>query len=64
MAMKRDGESQPDFIVSLADVPRSLGQAFYDKLQKLLVQAGFHRFVEGAARPVMRRGCGAIGAAW
>jgi len=46
MAMKRDGESQPDLIVSWADVPRSPGHAFYDKLQKLLVDAGFDRFVE------------------
>jgi transposase len=27
-------------------VPRSLGHAFYDRLQKLLVDAGFNRFVE------------------
>ena len=46
MAMRRDGESQPDLIVSWADVPRSPGHAFYDKLQKLLVDAGFDRFVE------------------
>ena len=46
MAMKRDGESQPDLIVSWADVPRSPGHAFYDKLQRLLVDAGFDRFVE------------------
>lgn len=46
MAMKRDGEAQPDLIVSWADVPRSPGHAFYDKLQKLLVDAGFDRFVE------------------
>src|SRR5437868_843644 len=46
MAMKRDGESQPDLIVSWADVPRSPGHAFYDKLQKVLVDAGFDRFVE------------------
>ena len=46
MAMKPDGESQPDLIVSWADVPRSPGNAFYDMLQKLLVGAGFDRFVE------------------
>lgn len=46
MAMKRDGESQPDLIVSWADVPRSPGHAFYDRLQGLLVGAGFDRFVE------------------
>jgi len=46
MAMKRDGESQPDLIVSWVDVPRSPGHGFYDRLQKLLVKAGFDRFVE------------------
>jgi transposase len=46
MAMKRDGDAQPDLIVSWADIPRSPGHAFYDKLQKLLIGAGFDRFVE------------------
>jgi transposase len=46
MAMKRDGEAQPDLVVSWSDVPRSPGHAFYDKLQKVLVDAGFDRFVE------------------
>ena len=50
MAMKRDGESQPDLIVSWADVPRSPGHAFYDRLQKLLVEAGFDRFVEDSCK--------------
>jgi transposase len=46
MAMRRDGEVQADLIVSWADVPRSPGHAFYDKLQQLLVSAGFDCFVE------------------
>lgn len=46
MAMRRDGDVQPDLIVSWSDVPRSPGHAFYDKLQKLLLDAGFDRFVE------------------
>ena len=50
MAMRRDGESQPDLIVSWSDVPRSPGHAFYDKLQKLLVDAGFDRFVEDSCQ--------------
>lgn len=50
MAMKRDGESQPDLIVSWADVPRSPGHAFYDRLQGLLVGAGFDRFVEDTCK--------------
>ncbi len=50
MAMRRDGEVQADLIVSWADVPRSPGHAFYDKLQKLLVAAGFDCFVEESCK--------------
>ncbi len=46
MAMKRDGEVQSDLTVSWSDVTRSPGHAFYDKRQRLLVDAGFDRFVE------------------
>src|SRR4030095_13772503 len=51
MAMGRDGEVQPDLMVTWADVPRSPGHAFYDRLQKLLAEAGFDRFVEGTCQP-------------
>lgn len=51
MAMGRDGEVQPDLMVTWADVPRSPGHVFYDRLQKLLVEAGFDRFVEETCRP-------------
>jgi len=37
--------------VTWADIPRSPGHAFYDRLQKLLVEAGFDRFVEEACQP-------------
>jgi transposase len=50
MAMRRDGDVQADLIVSWSDIPRSPGHAFYDKLQKLLVDAGFDRFVEEACQ--------------
>lgn len=50
MAMRRDGEVQADLIVSWSDVPRSPGHAFYDKLQKLLVAAGFDPFVEESCK--------------
>ena len=51
MAMGRDGEVQPDLIVTWADIPRSPGHAFHDRLQKLLVEAGFDRFVEETCQP-------------
>src|ERR1043166_2749312 len=51
MAMGRDGEVQPDLVVMWADIPRSPGHVFYDRLQKLLVEAGFDRFVEETCQP-------------
>ncbi len=51
MAMGRDSEVQPDLIVTWSELPRSPGHAFYDKLQKLLADAGFDAFVEGACQP-------------
>ena len=33
-------------LVSWAEMPRSPGHAFYDKLQEVLIAAGFDRFVE------------------
>jgi len=50
MAMRRDIETQPDLIVFWADVQRSPGHAFYDKLQKLLSDAGSDRFVEDSCK--------------
>src|SRR5438477_12385133 len=33
-------------LVSWAEMPRSPGHAFYDKLQAVLIAAGFDRFIE------------------
>jgi transposase len=46
MVMRREREVQGDLVVTWAEMPRSPGHAFYDKLQKLLNEAGFDRFVE------------------
>src|ERR1043166_9548870 len=51
MAMGRDGEVQPDLMVTWAGVPRAPGHVFYDRLQKLLVEAGVDRFVEETCQP-------------
>ena len=51
MAMGREGEVQGDLMVSWAEVPRSPGHVFYDRLQKLLVDAGFDAFVEETCKP-------------
>src|SRR3954452_25029645 len=47
MALGRQRERQPDMMVSWAEMPRSPGHAFYDRLQAELIKAGFDGFVEG-----------------
>ena len=40
MAMGREGEVQGDLVVTWAEMPRSPGHAFYDRVQNLLAEAG------------------------
>ena len=51
MAMGREGDVQGDLMVSWAEAPRSPGHVFYDRLQKLLTEAGFDAFVEETCKP-------------
>ena len=51
MAMRREGGVQGDLVVTWAEMPRSPGHAFYDRLQDLLSEAGFDAFVEETCRP-------------
>jgi transposase len=51
MAMERDAGVQNDLIATWADMPRSPGHAFYDKLNKLLSDAGFDAFVDEVCKP-------------
>lgn len=51
MSMRRETGTQGDLIVGWADLPRSPGHAFYDELQKVLLDAGFDVFVENACKP-------------
>ena len=44
-------EVQGDLVVTWAEMPRSPGHVFYDKLQKLLNEAGFDGFVEALCKP-------------
>jgi transposase len=48
MALGRQGERQTDLMVGWAELPRSPGHAFYDRLQAVLVEAGFDSFAEQA----------------
>src|SRR3984893_17002178 len=57
MALGRQRARQADMLVPWAELPRSPGHVFYDKLQALLIAAGFDAFVEtqcGAAYAPVR----------
>src|SRR5437868_1392329 len=58
MALGRQGERQADLMIGWAELPRSPGHVFYDRLQAVLVEAGFDRFAEGECAPyyASRRG--------
>jgi transposase len=58
MALGRQGERQTDLMLSWAELPRSPGHAFYDRLQAVLVEAEFDGFAEGQCAPyyASRRG--------
>ena len=51
MSMRRETGVQGDLVVTWAEMPRSPGHAFYDKLQNLLIEAGFDAFVEETCKP-------------
>ena len=58
MALGRQGERQADLMLSWAELPRSPGHASYDRLQAVLVGAGFDGFAEKECAPyhASRRG--------
>src|SRR3954468_22291908 len=58
MALGRQGERQADLMLGWAELPRSPGHAFYDRLQAVLVGAGFDGFAEARCAPyyASRRG--------
>jgi transposase len=58
MALGRQGERQADLMIGWAELPRSPGHVFYDRLQAVLLEAGFDRFTEGECAPyyASRRG--------
>jgi transposase len=51
MTMGRASDRQGDLVVTWDEMPRSPGHVFYDRLQEVLIAAGFDRFVETACRP-------------
>src|SRR6188768_286331 len=59
MAMGREGDRQGDLVVTWAEMPRSPGHVFYDRLQEVLIAGGFDPFVEKACQPYYARKMGA-----
>ena len=51
MALGRQKERQADLMVGWSELPRSPGHAFYDRLQAILVEAGFDGFAESRCAP-------------
>jgi transposase len=51
MVLGRQGERQTELMVGWAELPRSPGHAFYDRLQAVLVEAGFDGFAEKGRAP-------------
>jgi transposase len=51
MALGRQKERQGDLMVGWGELPRSPGHAFYDRLQAVLVEAGFDSFAELQCKP-------------
>ena len=56
MAMWRSDAVQGDLMATWAEMPRSPGHAFYDRLQDLLREAGSMRSLKGCAGRITRRG--------
>jgi transposase len=57
MVRRHEGQQQ-DLWVPAAELPRSPGHAFYDRLNSLLAEAGFDRHVEGLCLPHYTDGAG------
>ena len=51
MSMRREAGVQDELVATWAEIPRSPGHAFYDRLQTLLKEAGFDVFVEDICKP-------------
>jgi transposase len=51
MGLGRQKERQAERMVGWAEPPRSPGHAFYDRLQAVLVEAGFDGFAESQCAP-------------
>src|SRR4051812_41257628 len=57
--MGRQGDRQGELMVMWSEMPRSPGHVFYDRLQEVLLGAGFDGFVEEACRAFYAKTMGA-----
>src|ERR687890_2181253 len=57
--MGRQGDRQGNLMVMWSEMPRSPGHVFYDRLQEVLLGAGFDGFVEDACRAFYAKTMGA-----
>jgi transposase len=55
---RRQAVQQAELFVATAELPRSPGHAFYDRLNRLLAEAGFDSHVEGLCLPHYADGVG------
>ena len=51
MALGRQGDRQTELMVTWREMPRSPGHVFYDRLQQVLIGAGFDAFAEATCKP-------------
>jgi transposase len=51
MAMGRESDRPGDLMLTWAEMPRSPGHVFYDRLQEVLLAGGFDLFVETVCQP-------------
>src|SRR5882757_1224521 len=59
MAMgKREAEQQQDLFITHDKLPRSPGHVFYGKLNRLLAEGGFDRWIEALCEPHYSKGVG------
>ncbi len=55
MALGRQSERQTELMIGWAELPRSPGHVFYDRLQAVLLEAGFDGFAEARCAPYYAR---------
>ena len=58
MGIGNQSDDQSQVFVMCADLPRSPGHVFYDRLQSVLIKGGFDRFVEKLCEPYYASGPG------